>query len=110
MPYADPEVRRQYQREYQRARRTEDASHAASDPRLTPASEALAAVRLRRADDVLAVLEEQTNSVRGDTRIGVLEKARTIGYLATVLLRAIETADIESRLTALEGAHDERTT
>jgi hypothetical protein len=36
--------------------------------------------------------------------------ANTLAYLATSLLRAIEVSDVESRLTALEGAQrtDER--
>lgn len=104
MPYRDPEQRRQYQRAYQRARRAQANGRRTLPASSTPASEALAALRIRTAHDVLVLLEEQLNLVRADTRIGVLERARVVGNLATVLLRAVETADIEDRIAALEAA------
>jgi hypothetical protein len=58
--------------------------------------------RLRTARDVLELLEQQIEAVRNDAEANTLEKARTIGYLAGVSLRAIEAGDLAARLEALE--------
>ena len=52
--------------------------------------------------DVLAVLAEQVNAVRADTRAGPTEKARTLGLLCGLALRAMEARDITARLEAVE--------
>ena len=52
---------------------------------------------------MLALLEEQVTAVRGDADAGPLEKARCIGYLAGIALRAIEAGDLAARLEALEA-------
>jgi hypothetical protein len=52
---------------------------------------------------VVALLEEQVRAVREDPHAGALEKARTIGYLAGLSLKAIETGDLAARLEALES-------
>ena len=59
--------------------------------------------RLQRAADVLALLDEQVDAVRNETEAGTLEKARCIGYLAGVALRAIEAGDLAARLEAVEA-------
>jgi hypothetical protein len=95
MPYKDPEKRRDYQREYKRARRR--------GSRTSPGQVALPApFRLRVAQDVVSLVEEQINAVRTDPRAGSIEKARCIGPLATVLMRAIEQRDLIARVEALE--------
>src|SRR6478609_4033456 len=97
MPYADRDQARDYQREYRRLRRTGDGC-------TTPGTTQIpVAFRLKTAADVLALLEEQVAAVRADPHAGTLEKARTIGYLAGVSLRAIEAGDLAARLEALEG-------
>lgn len=60
-------------------------------------------VRVQTARDVLALLEEQINLLRADLGLGTVERARTLGSLAGVALRAVETADLEARLAALES-------
>jgi len=100
MPYADPEQRRAYQREYKRGERA-GASNPASTPRLTLLRSDF---RLAAAQDVLSLLEEQVAAVRAAEDVGVLERARCIGYLAGVCLRAIETGQLAARLEALERA------
>jgi len=96
MPYADPDRARGYQREYRRTRR-------AGDGCTTPCTTPLPAdFRLRTAADVLALIEEQVAAVRADADAGALEKARTVGFLAGVCLRAIEAGDMAARLEALE--------
>lgn len=37
-----------------------------------------------------------------------MEKARTVGYLAGIALRAVETAGLEQRIEALEGIISQR--
>ena len=72
--------------------------------------EALPPVRLVRPGpvafdgpaDVLAVLGEQINAVRADAYSDPGEKARTLGMLASVALRAMEAKDLAARLEAVE--------
>jgi hypothetical protein len=49
-----------------------------------------AVFRLKTAADVLQLLEEQVEAVRAEPEAGTLEKARTIGCLAGVTLKAID--------------------
>jgi hypothetical protein len=51
---------------------------------------------------VLALLEEQVEAVRGEQDAGTLEKARAIGYLASVALKAIDAGDLAARVEMLE--------
>lgn len=95
MPYKDPEKQRQYQREYKRLRR--------AGSRQTPGQTLLPLpFKLKTARDILTLLEEQVNAVREDKDSGTLEKARCIGYLAGYALKAVETADLEARVSSLE--------
>ncbi|MBI2192439.1 MAG: hypothetical protein HYU36_10700 [Planctomycetes bacterium] len=97
MPYSDPERARDYFREYRRLRRGGDA-------RSTPCSTRLPSeFRLETAGDVIALLENQVETVLEDEKAGALEKARCIGYLASVSLKAIECGNLAARLEALEA-------
>jgi hypothetical protein len=97
MPYADPDQARRYQREYRRTRR-------AGDSCTTPCTTLIPLeFRLRTASDVLDLLEEQVDAVVKDTESTALEKARCIGFLCGVTLRAIEAGDLAARLEALEA-------
>ena len=96
MPYTDPDRGRQYQREYRRMRRAGDDC---TTPRTSPLP---LEFRLRTASDVLDLLEEQVDAVVKDSASTALEKARCIGFLCGVTLRAIEAGDITARLEALE--------
>jgi hypothetical protein len=58
---------------------------------------------MKTAQDILALLAEQVQAVRDEKEVGVLERARTIGYLAGIALKAVEAADLDARLTALEN-------
>ena len=60
------------------------------------------AFRLKTAADVLKLLEEQVEAVRAEPEAGTLEKARTIGYLAGVSLKAIEAGNLAARIELLE--------
>jgi hypothetical protein len=59
--------------------------------------------RLRTAADVLDLLEEQVDAVVKDAESTALEKARCVGFLCGVTLRAIEAGDLAARLEALEA-------
>lgn len=102
MPYKDPEKRRASVREAVRR-------HAAAGPK--PRSKPLPELRelqYATARDVLTLLNDQVVAVKDAERLGTLEKARCIGYLASLLLRAIETGDFAERLAALEKLIEER--
>ena len=95
MPYTDPERARDYQREYRRLRRGGDSC-------TTPGtSQVPLQFRLKTAVDVIALLEEQVEAVRSE-EAGALEKARVIGYLAGVSLKAIEAGNLAARIEMLE--------
>jgi hypothetical protein len=102
MPFTDPNKARDYQREYRRTRRAGDAC-------TTPSTTLLPLpFRLKTAADVLALLQEQVEAVRVESEAGTLEKARTIGYLAGIALKAIEAGNLAARLEMLEAVLKQR--
>ena len=102
MPFSNPERARDYQREYRRTRR-------AGDNCTTPSTSPLPLpFRLKTAADVLRLLEEQVEAVRVEREAGTLEKARTIGYLAGVALKAIEAGNLAARIEMLEAVLKQR--
>jgi hypothetical protein len=96
MPYRDPEQRRAYDRGYKRTARTGGGPPPGQTRVPIP-------FRLKTAADVLALLEEQVGAVRADETLSTVERARTIGYLAGVSLKAIEAGDLAARLEAVEA-------
>jgi hypothetical protein len=102
MPYRDQRKARDYQREYRRTRRNGDGC-------TTPCTTQIPLpFRLKTAADVLALLEEQVSLVRADVEAGALEKARVIGYLAGVSLKAIEAGNLAARIEMLEAVLKQR--
>ena len=95
MPYKDPDKRQAYDREYKRLRRI--GSSQTPGQTLVPLS-----FRLQTARDVVSLIEEQVNAVREEEEARTLEKARTVGYLAGVALKAVEVADLSARVEAIE--------
>ena len=102
MPYSDPNKARNYQRDYRRMRR---AGEVCTTPGTTQVP---GAFRLKSAQDVIALLGEQLDAVRDEHEAGTLEKARCIGYLAGIALKAIEAGNMAARLEALEVALKQR--
>lgn len=95
MPYKNPDINREYQKQYKRMRRT--------GGRQTPCQTLLPMpFRLRTAHDVLILLEQQINAVVGEDAASTLEKARTVGYLAGISLKAVEVTELASRIDSLE--------
>ena len=102
MPYRDSQRARDYQREYRRLRRAGDQSTTSCTAQVP------VEFRLKTAQDVLRVVEEQVLEVQTDKNVGKIEKARCIGYLAGVALRAIEAGNMASRIEALEDVFKKR--
>jgi hypothetical protein len=65
-------------------------------------------IQLRSVADVLALLQEQMQALRADCEAGALEKARTVGYLSGIALRAIETGNLAARIEMLETVLKQR--
>lgn len=97
MPFANSQTNRTYQREYKRLRRSGNCQ----TPGQTPVP---VEFRLQTARDALAILAEQIQRVQGDEETRTVEKARAIGYLVSISLRAIEIGDVASRVAILEAA------
>ena len=64
--------------------------------------------RLQTAADVLDLLEEQVEAVRGEQEAGTLEKARVVAYLAGIALKAIEAGNLAARIEGLEAVLKQR--
>jgi hypothetical protein len=96
MSYKDKEKQREYQREYQRRKR-KGAQGGATNV------EWLASFRLRTAQDLVELMEEQIEAVRRDPAARTIEKARCLVSLAGVALRTLEQRDLTSRIEALEA-------
>jgi hypothetical protein len=101
MPFAGPDRARDYQREYRRLRRAGGCTTPGTTPVPLP-------FRLQTAADVLALLAEQVEAVRAEQGAGALEKARVVGYLAGVALKAIEAGNLAARIEALEAVLKQR--
>ena len=96
MPYSDPDMQRAAKREHMRRRRPSGTERGTLGP-LVPGE-----LPLRRAADVLAVLDAPVSAVLGAAELGTAERARLIATLAGVSLRAIEASDLAARLEAVE--------
>ena len=105
MPYANPDRQREANAEHMRRRRASgvEPSRGTLAPLLSTD------VRVETARDVLAVLEGQTRAGLADEALGTAETARVIATLAGVSLRAIEAADLASRVEAIEDVLNDRT-
>src|SRR5262249_33459494 len=102
MPYSDPERDPTYFPDYPRLRR-------AGDQCSTPVQPAVSLeFRLETAGDVIALVENQVQAVLDDADAGTLEKARCVGYLATVSLKAIDAGNLAARVEALEAVLKQR--
>lgn len=103
MPYRDPEARRANDRERKRRERAGAVQAVEGTEKIVSAP---LPDRPTIADVTRAVAAE-INRVR-ETKAEPLTRARTIGYLAGVLLKAIEVGEIEERLMKLEDAMTRR--
>ena len=101
MPYKDKEQQATYQREWQRQRRAGESKPAAG--RTLNPEDFKTAQGIR---DLLSSVLAEVMAWQGDTLI----RARCIGYIAAIAIKAVETADLEQRLNEiernLEGRHE----
>ena len=95
MPFADPEKNRSDQRDYKRQSRA--AEPCPTRPTLP------VEFRAQTAADVLALLNEQLDTLRQDASLGSVERAKGVGSLAGIALRAIDAGDVAARVEALES-------
>lgn len=93
MPYSDPEKTKEYQRNYQRQKRSEEVKQPEKKPLTLEDIATAAGVRDLLADTIAEVKAADLDTV---------VKARCIGYLSGVILKTIEVAELESRITKLE--------
>ena len=93
MPYKDPSKQKAYQREWQRHSRhlSKGGSRVLHEP-----------VNIKTAIGLLSVLAYLIREVLLSKEGDIYTKARTAGYLVSIGLRAVETADLEARLVDLE--------
>ena len=96
MPYKDPEKQRAAVREAQRRRRSAGKTRCH-----TPLPE-LAELRFATASDVVRLLNGEVENLLAEEALAAIERSRAVGYLAGLLLRAIEVGSIEARVEALE--------
>ena len=95
MSYKDPLRQREYQRQWQRARRAGKVVEFKVLQISSPEE-------IRTASALLGVLAGLIKQVL-ETREGdVFMRSRTAGYLISIGLKAVEVADLEARLTNLE--------
>jgi hypothetical protein len=75
----------------------------------SPGKRPPAPFRVQTAQDVINLLQEQIEAVRADVEASPLEKARIIGHLAGLTLKAIDAGNVAARLEALEAVLKQRT-
>jgi len=96
MPFKDPLRQREYQRQWQRARR-------AGEARGFKVLRVSSPEEIRTANALLSVLAGLIKQVLETKEGDVFMRARTAGYLISIGLKAVEVADLESRITNLEN-------
>ena len=94
MPYKDSADKAAYQRDYMRnvKGKTKDTDGCILDP-----------AEIQDAKGIRKLMAEVIADVRG-TKADPIVRARAIGYLAQIQLKAVETADLAERIEALEAA------
>jgi hypothetical protein len=96
LPYKDKNKQREYQREYKRNKRRGSTTPPGSVD--LPAS-----FRLRTAQDLVELIEQQITAVQGDSTARTLDKARCVASLISVALRTLDQRDLTLRVEALEA-------
>jgi len=96
MPYKDPERQKEYQRQWQRERRAGKAV-GFKVLRISSPSE------IKTAHALLSILAGLIKEVLEAKEGDVFMRSRTAGYLISIGLKAVEVADLESRITNLEN-------
>jgi hypothetical protein len=96
MPYADPDRRREYDREYKQKQRAQATTKKRFNKRQT-------ASEIETVDDVhglLAVVEDAISLVRNDRQSTGVAKGRALAYIASIIARMlplVEAADAQTK-------------
>jgi len=93
--YKDPEKQREYQRDWQRMKRAGRSNGSKASCRTLNSED------IRNAEGLRDLMAEVIAEVR-TTEADPLIRARCIGYLVSIALKSVETADLEARLTEIE--------
>jgi hypothetical protein len=96
MPYKDSLKQKEYQRQWQRQRRAAEST-GFKVIRVSSPEE------IRTANALLTVLASLIKEVLETKEGDVFMRSRTAGYLISIGLKAVEVADLESRITNLES-------
>jgi hypothetical protein len=100
-PYKDPAKKREWERNYRRLQR---AGMTKSNTDLPRTLIKYPQVRIETARDYLHVLNAMIDEVRNAPDATIVERARAIGYLIGVGLKALEIGSFEDRLVQIETA------
>ncbi|MEW6080840.1 MAG: hypothetical protein AB1576_03495 [Bacillota bacterium] len=98
MPYKDKAKHREYAREWARQKKVQVGS---KDGKASVTSRFPNSIRLKTAEDVLDLLRQAIYDVQASDA-DALQRARCLAYVASTALRAVEVADLEGRVEALE--------
>ena len=101
MPFKDKEKRRSYNRDYQRLRRAGQPTGSRGIEVIRPSN--LKVEQLQTAQGLLCILGNLIGEVLTTEKGDIFMRARTTGYLISIGLKAVEVADLESRITNLEN-------
>jgi hypothetical protein len=63
--------------------------------------------RLQSAQDVIELLQEQAEALRASTQADAIQKARTLGFLANLAIKAIELGSLSDRMDVLEQRYEQ---
>lgn len=99
MPFKDKEQARRYNREYARLRRAGQPTKGVGIEVVRPSNPE----QTRTAQGLLHVLAGLIKEVLETKEGDIFMRARTAGYLISIGLKAVEVADLESRLNNLEN-------
>lgn len=100
MPYADPEEQRAAVRESQRRRRAVEGKTGGKTSRRPPLPE-LAELRYATLSELLAVLADEIDQVRGSD-LELATRSRLLAYLVATAARLVEGVGLEQRLAEVE--------
>lgn len=103
MPYKDANARRAFDRARKRRQASaRQGGRAESVPSVIVLDGVAGPVRLRRADDLIEILEDEIGRFRKSGDSTPSDRLRTVGYALGVASRLLEVGPIEQRIAALE--------
>ena len=102
MPYKNIERQKTYNRDYQKKWQARKRAENKGLPVPLYLNKPLENYRLDTVRDVIKELSDAIYLVKSDKLTNASNKARSIGYLCSIALRAIEVGELESQIISLE--------